>query len=282
MSSLDIVKYGERAAHKAAPYIKYSPYAKRAKFTYGAAKYAYDHREAIGKAAKSTYKMYKSRQHAKQKIKTSIGEDIGTTNPKTAQSYFLDVTSRNSNTLYDEDVLNLERGDLLNQRERDLVNLRGWKINMELVNTTASVVYCNVAIIHPKKATAVSSSQFFRSYDTSRNQDFGSTLMNAHMRHCYPINTDQYLILKHKRFRLAPNGQAANQSQEFGSSVHNECLWVPLGRQIRFNGNGSTTNNQKAYLVYWFGQAGTNTLDAANAVCNASFDVSMYYKEPKT
>jgi hypothetical protein len=99
-------------------------------------------------------------------------------------------------------------------------------------------MYWNWAIISPKaECGSVASGGFFRASSESRSQDFGRQLTGSQFR-CLPINTDKYVILKHKRFRIGGMsrgwgaGNTKNRSLS-GSNYMNFFTYVKLNRQLR-------------------------------------------------
>jgi hypothetical protein len=155
----------------------------------------------------------------------NIGFDPGTETTKRYQSANLNGTLRNSRTLHTFNLCQVplqatNTGPTINTRERQLINLKGFKFCVEVRNETTAPMYYNWAIISPKDstATAISSTEFFRGNGISRNQAFDTTLSGQ--MHCLPINSDKFTILEHKRFRLNTS-TGTTYTNEDGSSYMN-------------------------------------------------------------
>lgn len=220
--------------------------------------------------------------------RTNVGEPVGTTTCKSNKLANSTAIVRQSRTLYTVDLTATAQGSEINQRMRQHVNFRGIKICMEFRNTLPQVLYVNVAIIASKQVQGISGdtlplNDFFRDNTLARSQAFSNALSGLEF-HCLPINSDDYTILKHKRFMLttasAPGG-AWNTQQ--GTSFFYFEHYVNLKRQVRYLNSEGTTfpTDGNVYLCYWtslFGEAGGQP--PQNAM-NVSTRIIQYFREPK-
>jgi hypothetical protein len=104
--------------------------------------------------------------------------------------------------LYTTDLTNIGQGDAINQRDRHTVELMGVKLCMELTALSNNPLYVNVAVVHLKNTDAPLNQDFFRSSGgPTRGTDFNESL-NSNEFHSLPMNTDKFVVLSHKRYRL--------------------------------------------------------------------------------
>jgi len=214
----------------------------------------------------------------------NFGERVGTSTAKRAVTDDTQVITRDTRTLYNHSALDIPFGTALNQRERNIANVRGIKVCMEVKSLSNEPLYINVAMLAPKDGVnAVDTNNFFRSSDdTARARDFDINL-NSNEFHCLAINTDKYTILKHKRMRLIPQGAGTTTTVSLtGYSYMNLNWWIPLKRQIRWNAGTNQPVSGEVQLVYWADQFHTPT---GTTPVIGEFSVMRrcvaYFKEPK-
>ena len=107
--------------------------------------------------------------------------------------------------------------------------MTGWKICMEIRCTINTPIYLNIAVLAPKQTTndTIEATNFFRNNEDARSMDFSINRTGLEM-HCCPINSDDYTILKHRRYVLnTVNQPTASWSKQSGSSWINVNWWVP-------------------------------------------------------
>lgn len=279
-----VVRYRSNALRRVTPYAARNRYVRAGMFVY-------NNRKTIGRMARGAKRAYKqyartSRKRAKFSRK-NIGEPVGTDTGKRAVVGEDDAIIRSTRTLYTQGLCDIPQGSALDERERRIANIRGFKICCEVKNLASEPLYVNVAVLSLKAGASSGSGQvnvndFFRaSAGPDRARDFGSTLTGMEF-HCLPINTDRYTILKHKRYRLVPPVTGTTVSHS-GSSYMNIDWWIPLKRQIRWDaGTASDPEAGAVTFVYWadkmFNTAGT-------AIETSQFRFSSrlvtYFKEPK-
>lgn len=280
-SSLALAARGGRAITMSVPQYRYA----RAAIRYGP--YA---ARAAGRIARWAYKRYRGRRRSGfQKAKRArfsrarIGERVGSSSTKQTIQTAAGFEPYASRTLHTRSLMSITKGDLRNQRERNIVNLRGFKICLYFRNQTNNPMYLNVAVIVPKNATVPSTTNFFRSNASERGRDFDSASMTALDFHCYNINTDNYHILRHKRYQLTKNGQTNTAHAEHSSRNYITIdWWIKLQRQIRWDGDTSGPINDHAYLAYWCDEMGLNQGAPPNATAiGTQFRTIVYFREPR-
>lgn len=217
-----------------------------------------------------------------------IGERIGTSSSKSAL-----ITDNNSSVLdgrvlYYHGCIAVQHGNQRNQRERNIINVRGIR-NQMLISTDATApVFVNIALISIKnwdgwdgEGIGPSSANFFRNYEEQRGTDF-SIALNSLKFHYNAINTDNFVVLKHKRYLLDNPGQSA--FKEPNRPSYRAINWyTPLRRQVRFENDGDVIpTDGQVFLVYWCDlfQAGDNQI-AVQDILKIQERTILYFKDPK-
>lgn len=224
---------------------------------------------------------------------------VGTTNCKIHRGLNLNFTSRNGRLLYHSNCFtNIPRTsptDLLNtntnSRERNVINLRGIKYFMHVRNNFDKPICFHYAIVvdrTPLKAPVIGdfNKDFFRNpgYNTGdRSRDF-STSVNGLDMAMMSINTDKFLVLKHKRIMIH------QKLNGFGNYNPNMKNWVnisnymPINRQIRYDigVDGIHYAFTRIYLMYWADGLDTDTgTNIETGMFSAAINAESYFRESK-
>jgi len=190
------------------------------------------------------------------------------------------VTSNFGNVVYSMPVAHPNRGDQIDQRQRDVILIKGIKFCANFTRQLAGerrAVLANFALVSRKDDVDSSSNldqRMFRSNDNSRSVDFGDNLL-AQRRHCDPLNNDKFHIWTHRRFKLHDQNSNGNGSKMIAA-------YVPINRQIRFDASNFPTG--ELTFIYWFGLE--NTLSTGTVAttpsnyCNTCITSTTYYDEP--
>lgn len=190
-------------------------------------------------------------------------------------------------TPYYKDMTEIARGTTLSQRQRDVVNTRGFQIDMYFRTITrgepglpSDVYFLNVAIVAPEDRwddTPDFVDGFFRARnnDDTRVTNFSGSLGSIDI-HRLPINTDKMVVLKHKRYMM--NTLAAGHK----GWVKRIKWYIPLKRQIAYDGILVDDSESPVYLVWWccrgFLPAGTGA-DLTTDFLNYQYRTITYFKE---
>lgn len=216
----------------------------------------------------------------------------GSSNSKVVQKFpsFGGGTFPNMRTriLYSNALTLIPHGDERNNREHNVVNVNGIRIQAQLANLEEIPILCNIAIVHPRSAlstlTEVTSTNFFRDYGSKRQDNFGTNLNSIQMS-MNPINTDIYTVLYRKRFVL-PNAKLSESGVAFDNqSKSSYTFWdkyIPIKRQLRFA--DSTTQNPDdghLILVCWFDELlnPADTDASTGGVVRAQWRELLYFRE---
>lgn len=164
-------------------------------------------------------------------------------------------------------------------RERKVIKISGIHFCFQFRNDLETPVYFHYAIMNEKACLPQTNfnADFFRDHGKAdqRNTDFvnPNSGLTALELHCLPINTDKWNVLTHKKYRVGPKdpnlpvGQGAYNFMGKNNYFDRE-FYLPLNRQIRFDGSGSAAKNtDPLYLVHWCDQIDSSK--TATAVTHA-------------
>lgn len=268
-----------RAVRRYAPY---TPQYRTAAAGVRAARFAYDNREAIGNAAKRIGKWYKSKRQSKRARfdRTRVGDEPGQDNCKTNLIRNNGLVNKDTRTLYSTELTEIELGTAQGQRERNLINVRGFKICAEFKCLSTEPLYINMAVLTVRNGQTLDATDFFRAPQSlgERAVDF-STIRTGLEMHCYPINTDKYHVWKHMRTQLVPGNSPTTTVSLEGYSYHTVDFFIKFGRQLRYQ-NNTTPTSGNTFFVYWadrFGAAGGSAVQVTDYA--VSEKLITYFRE---
>lgn len=266
------------------PYAPYPPMtmsmpaAAAANTLYGVGKAAYRNRRGIKRAARTVQKAYRKYKRTKQNNPTKwLGESPGVGNTKRNENHIVNNSTMNGASMYAWDLLELPEAGATNdidKRQRDLVNISGCKIDLELKNTTATPIYLNVAVVIPKTSQSVDTTDFFRSYQGgSRGVNFDNATLNGIDYHRLVLNTDKYAVVMRQRWCLRGHdleNEAANIMSSGGTNYICWSKYINVKKQIRYDA-AVLRPQTPMYLVMWCAQM----FDAAPVATTAQAEYSM-------
>lgn len=215
-----------------------------------------------------------------------IGHDVNSNTTKTKQVKLLTFVGRNTRTQYTTKLTVLEKGTAINQRERDIVNFIGINLTCEWRNLSNEVLQCHVAIVSPLATPNVNVTNFFRNPNgTRRARDFDTTLASTEFMNL-PINTDEYVVLKHERFTLGrvKDETVTTEVDNLSGDPNYKSMkmWLPVNRQLRFDGTNDTPQDSPIFLVYWVDKFMTpENQIPENDAFQMSFLATQVFREPK-
>lgn len=181
-------------------------------------------------------------------------------------------------------------GDLDN-RQRNLVNLRGFRFDFELRNKLVYACYCNIAVVSPKDNDSIIDNDFFRANGSDeRAINFtDGRAESAVFMHMAAINTDKYNVLMHHRFTLggrqdgSGGSDPAFQSSGTLTSYRRYHKYLPVNRQIRFDNNTSIQpESGNCYLIWWFnrmGESATIVPETPANTCDFGVRAVTYFRD---
>lgn len=210
-----------------------------------------------------------------------IGDKI--TFKKPARRYIV-INSQDASSTRFCNVLNLTQipdnygstsNNGINLRQRMYADIRGWKVNMEIINTLGGPIRFRYAVVGMKNGTLTAGpivGDFYRGNGIDRSIAFSAVLSGMEMTGM-KLNTDKFIILKEGFIELAQTQAPAtgNFNTNSGRSYAQRDFWLPLNRRIYFKDNGSdVAENAKVYLVtyadQWGAAAGSGPVPSAYAI----------------
>lgn len=219
----------------------------------------------------SAYRGYSARKRARgsnPRARTNIGEPKNFASDKKSLQSNGDNVNHDTRTPYSQNLVDIVKAtgaQEIDGRLRQTINITGFSIEIMMRNRGASWILANFAVVSPKNQNSdpPSVDGFFREYSTSRDVNF-STALNSNQFHTYPISTDKWRILMHKRYQMAPLANNGAGSWDVGNvNFLKRKLWVPLKRTIVFNDDATDESEVKVFLLFWFDTAEANGGDAA-------------------
>lgn len=215
--------------------------------------------------------------------KKNVGFPIGGSASKLFTVSYLTPIDRNSRVLYSQNLTEIPFANLETEsrthRERNIINVTGFSCHLEFVNKSAEPLQLHVSLLSPRTAqNTIPTADFFRGND-QRGVNFQNSLGGIEFA-TYPINTDLYTILYHKRYMLRQkiDGTVVDRA---GMNFKQIKFYKKLNRQLRFdNSTVDIPTDGTVWLVYWFDyvQCPTGTAPTAAAASYTSV-CKTYFRE---
>ena len=212
-----------------------------------------------------------------------IGQRVGSHTSKTHGIVNADTELRNTRTLYVTNVTVLTKGDDIDQRERNSINLRGVKIESFNTNKLGRPMVLHFALVFPKTESTVSTTNFFRqNFGAERGADFGTPL-TANEFNNLGINTDKFVVLKHMRYHLNEDSHNQDFRNYNGSNYASVRKYMKVGRQLQYEQNTATIpTNGNIFVCFWTDEV--NAAAGSPALVDAwehDLRIITYFREPK-
>jgi len=199
-----------------------------------------------------------------------------------------DVQLTTARTAYDGATLNYVRltdiprstTDEINARTRSSCFFSGvsWKCHMFNDEKRPNKIhFAVVSMVRGKDPTSIGDG-FFRSYSTSRDVNFGTTL--DPIQYDYPINTDKLIVHARWSYTLAPlQDYNLGQTEEVGPQSYRQAKrWLPVKRNLRFNDDSDDDCETPVFLVWW-AKSISNSPGLEGTSYYLSMDVVSYFHE---
>lgn len=223
-----------------------------------------------------------------------IGAPIGLNNGKRLVTHNAFVisppTSFDSRTLKTfrlSDIPTPDGTDSISKRERDIVNCQGISIQYFVKNlkqNQPTTIRC--AVITAKDnvpgLAAIPNTEFFRSYGSTRAEDFGVARSSLELLN-NPINTDRFHVLRDIKIPLIENSvtTASTFNQQYGTAYKWKSMYIKIDRQLSYLA-GQHTCLSPIYLVFWADLPGAANGEAVTTgAFNFIFRSVIYFREPK-
>lgn len=203
---------------------------------------------------------YKKRGESKAAKKKKIGEPPGTSNSKQRLIVSDDMQVQTRSMHYANIVeipIDDENHESRNKRERSVIKISGFKYCLHLQNLSDAPLLFHYAIVAPKNPFEFGlgpGGDFFRDIGTPNRSKNFTTALTAQEFDCLPINTDKFVILKHKKFTIGPWKGSTGTARFNDETLKNWAKvdgYEKLNRQIRYDTTGSTQEANPVYFIYW-------------------------------
>lgn len=218
----------------------------------------------------------------KRAARRTVGARPGTSNCKTT-SLVTSGETKQSRQIYKVPLIRVARGTAIDQRLRDIINVRGFRLELAFINLKPRMFILNWAIVHPHAQVLGGQStgstfptlEFFRGYADTRAQQPSDALNGLQWVNA-KINTDLFAVLRRGRITLnpgRPNSDSPTATDvvywpEKGSNFRLKQIYVKLARQVTFEPNISSLEpTEQLFFVYWlddpFAASGAAGVEAA-------------------
>ncbi len=241
--------------------------------------------KAVKRMGRMSLRRYRSRYRTRSQ-RMKIGEQVGQGGIKRNQTANF-VANRSTRLQNIREMLEIAKttntGDIT-QRQRDIINFRGFKGCIEIKNLLDSPLMFNYAVVVRNDQFDTNVFGFFRNDGRSsdRELDFSNTLSSNDF-HCLPINTDKYHVLKHKRFIIGAaattNGFTTNSRENYRTLN----FYHRVKRQFRYKGNSENDLAADNIEVVWWCDRMLNPAGALSEIdaCQVHERYVSYFREPK-
>lgn len=239
----------------------------------------------------------RKKQYAKIKAgwradQEKLGERIGSDTGKRAiAATAVSPGDRLQNdTLYKIACIDIAQGTAPDERSRRMVNLRGIQITSAFHidpdvegnwNTEERPVFLHAALVHVKNHTIASSfseTDFFRNYGASKSTDFSSA--NWFQKTFNPLNSDALHVYFHKHWKLEKTSDRSSAGTKYKQIFFRK--YVPIKRQIRFEGDAANTAHDNLFYLQWYTYAdSTGGAIHTSGVLLHSYQVIQHFREPR-
>lgn len=148
-------------------------------------------------------------------------------------------------------------------------------------NSLTNAQTLRVALVSPTDKNEINNVEWFRGYGDRRTIDFSST-EDSSVLLFNPINRDNYVVLWEKKIHLGSRTVTASTitTDRNRPNYQSFSTYVPLNRQIRYDGPSQNQCSESVFLVMWY-----DTPDGVGSV-TPPFDLEYkrycvtYWKNP--
>jgi len=179
------------------------------------------------------------------------------------------IGARSSNQLTVKDLTQIAQGDEVNDRLRQIIFVKGIKLNFFWSNSLQVPQFVNWAILQERYSTAPVSTVNVNLY---KSQD--SQTQRA-------VNFDNVSTAAHKQGRF----QAAsieNLAYENGnnSSYRNIEQYIPINTRVNYESTSAASGTNPIFFVTWCTPFNNTSAAVQLSTCQSSLHTVVYYMEP--
>jgi len=230
----------------------------------------------------------KSRMAMKRRVKARMFRPPKTSMGASAKSVVIESDSspvtRMTKTLYDEPLAAIPHStsNNINTRQRNMLNLRGFKVCMEVQNDLDTPIYFNWAVVCPKQSGSIDATKWFRGTSSNRVVGFNSGTLNGLEYNCRPLNSDAMHILCHKRYKIIPGLASSTTESNSGNSHITIQKYIKYNRVVKFTDNADNEpENGNPVLVFWCSEFLSGNSATATTAISVSRQFTTYFREVK-
>lgn len=233
------------------------------------------------------------------RTRSTIGHRVGSSNCKAVYLQIGATVSLKTKNFARFLLTDIDEGEAINQRERKLVNLRGFKIRLTGTNLLNVPMWVNIAVVKDEFADAqdnnstFANEDFFRGYGAEREAT-ASNALNGQQWAFLPMNPGRFTILKRKRIWLGPRSNSSPTLNPVVTTFtydpyvqknwFTKTMYVPVKRQLRYKSQNGAFCDDPLYMLVWCSYLGETNIAAQPATGNAlefEPDIVTYFKDPK-
>lgn len=197
------------------------------------------------------------------------------------------------NDLYAFRINECSQGASINQRERQAIDISGFRIRYMFKNTATDAatanqaptkpILCNMALVWQdgREIGYSGATHFFRTPGVNRYTAFNADTLSGWDKYNYPMNIDSDSVLWHTRFKL----NAANINGGFAVGNYNSwrtiSRYIKVGRRQIYHGPEATSIEGTYWLLVWcnhWDQTPTDALQDNTFMLLG--ETTMYFRDP--
>lgn len=190
---------------------------------------------------------------------------------------------RPGNQLTVQPLNQISQGDTLDQRTRQVINIRGVKIWYMVKNSHNEVSLGRWAICRFKNnnsaptATTVGE-DFFRGHFDARQVNFDAVISGPR-KHTYGLNTDKFEVFAQGKFTLAPDGTNTSDQANMMNSMYVCDKYIPINKLFHYEGSSSTDGTDSLFFVTWNCRWNEETAVPRSNEIESIFHSTVYYQD---
>lgn len=171
------------------------------------------------------------------------------------------------------------------ERETDVINLKGWRVNLNIENTTSDPLMVHMALIavarHDEGTTVTLTDEFWRNYlNGTRTEDFNASQTGTEYG-ALKVNNDKYKVI-HRWKKFIDGTNSTNERSKYWMFKR----YLKFPRQVIYDSTEATDgsdspHNMRLYLVHWAHKVLENPA-AASASYNLQGSLLAFWRDVRS
>lgn len=209
------------------------------------------------------------------------------------------LTNLSGNFLYAKNITQVAQGGDINQRERQIIDVQGFRLRYYLKNTANTAndpgvppnkpLLCNMALVYHEQdgqaeGLTYKEDHFFRNNNgVSRYVKFGGIgdALTGWDKYTLPMNIDDQAVLWHTRFKLG----SAQTSGNFGAGSQNTwrtiSRYIKIKRRLTYTGTLAHTHQGTFWLLIWCNHIDQTPIAGQTAnTFQLLGETTMFFRDP--